>query len=160
MDTTTLADLINGSLPWRQLKEILSGTMSADRFDLYRQVMRSRAGFDEIPLPLAEYLYVASAHGRIVKCDCGHQVGPVAENWKRASRILVPEREELLEEIYGPCHRCDPRWMELREYYCPGCWSLLEVEAVPPGYPVESGFEPGINTFYSDFPGRPAPGVR
>ena len=50
--------------------------------------------------------------------------------------------------------------MELHEYYCPGCWSLLEVEAVPPGYPVVSGFEPGIETFYSDFLGRPAPGAR
>jgi len=33
-------------------------------------------------------------------------------------------------------------------------------EAVRPGYPVVSGFEPGPGTFYSDFPGRPARGAR
>src|SRR5450759_2595615 len=46
---------------------------------------------------------------------------------------------------------------ELHEFYCPGCWSLLEVEAVPPGYPAVFDFEPDIDTFYADFLGRPAP---
>ncbi len=162
IDTKTLADLIDGRLPWRQMKEILSGTKTADRFDLYLQVMQSRAKFDEkILLPLAEHLYVvAGTEGRVVKCDCGHQFGPVTENWKHGARILVRDTEELLEEIYDPYHRCDPRWMELREYYCPGCWSLLEVEAVPPGYPVVFDFEPDIDTFYADFLGRPAPDTR
>ena len=162
IDTKTLADLIDGKLPWRQMKEILSGTTTADRFDLYLQVMQSRVRFGEkILLPLAEHLYVvAGAEGRVVKCDCGHQFGPVTKNWKHAARILVRDTEELLEEIYDPYHRCDPRWMELREYYCPGCWSLLEVEAVPPGYPVVFDFEPDIDTFYSDYLGRPAPDTR
>lgn len=50
--------------------------------------------------------------------------------------------------------------MELHKYYCPGCWSLLAVEAVPPGSLVVSVFEPGIGTFYSDFPGPSTPAAR
>ena len=57
------------------------------------------------------------------------------------------DTEELLEEIYDPYHRCDPQWMQLREFYCPGCFALLEVEAVPPGYPVLYDFKPDIDAF-------------
>ncbi len=28
--------------------------------------------------------------------------------------IFVRDTVDLLEEIYDPCHRCDPRWMGLR----------------------------------------------
>ena len=110
---------------------------SIRRFDLYLQVLQERVAFDDkILLPLAEHLFVVARDGqRVVKCDCGYVFGPVDRNWKRETRILVRDSEELLEEIYDPYHRCDPEWMELWEYFCPGCWSLLEVEVVPPGYP-------------------------
>ena len=44
--------------------------------------------------------------------------------------------------------------MELRELICPGCAALLEVEAVPPGYPLTFDFLPDLETFYSDWLGR------
>jgi acetone carboxylase gamma subunit len=46
--------------------------------------------------------------------------------------------------------------MELREFYCPGCFTLLEVEAVPPGYPVLFDFQPDIEGFY-EWLGLPLP---
>ncbi|MCL4314069.1 MAG: acetone carboxylase subunit gamma [Actinobacteria bacterium] len=157
MDQATLADLIDGKLPWHQLKEVLSGTKDIDRFDLYLEVMQSRVAFPEkILLPLAEHLYVVSSGDgrRLVKCDCGYEFGPLERNWKESAAVLVRDSEELLEEIYDPWHRCDPAWMELREFYCPGCWSLLELEAVPPGYPVIFDFRPDIDTFYREYLGR------
>lgn len=159
LDRSTLADMLDGRLPWSQLKEILSGTKDRNRFDLYLEILQSRTSFPErILLPLAEHLYVVAKRGaRVVKCDCGHEFGPLEENWKHHCRILVRDSEELLEEIYDRWHRCDPSWMELREYYCPGCWTLLEVEAVPPGYPVLFDFRPDIDAFYRDFLGREAP---
>ena len=39
--------------------------------------------------------------------------------------------------------------MELREYYCPGCLRQLEVEALPPGYPVVHEFLPDVEGFYA-----------
>ena len=52
---------------------------------------------------------------------------------------------------------CDPEWMELREYFCPACWCLLEVEAVPPGYPVVFDFLPDLETFYREWLDREIP---
>ena len=49
----------------------------------------------------------------------------------------------------------DPRWNELREYYDPVSMTLLDVESVPPGYPVVHEFLPDLETFYADWLGRP-----
>ena len=159
LDRAGLADLLDGRLPWQQLKGVMSGTKDPARFDLYLQVLQERASFeDTILLPLAEHLFVVARNGqRVVICDCGHEFGPLDRNWKHEARILVRDSEALLEEIYDTYHRCDPNWMELREFYCPGCWSLLEVDAVPPGYPVLFDFKPDIDAFYESFLGRPAP---
>ena len=159
LDRAGLADLLDGKLPWQQLKGVMSGTKDPARFDLYLQVLQERATFEDmILLPLAEHLFVVARNGqRVVICDCGYEFGALDQNWKHAARILVRDSEALLEEIYDTYHRCDPNWMELREYFCPGCWSLLEVEAVPPGYPVLFDFKPDIDAFYESFLGRLAP---
>ena len=52
---------------------------------------------------------------------------------------------------------CDPNWQELREYICPGCFRLLDVEAVPPGYPTIFNFLPDIDNFYEKWLGKKAP---
>jgi acetone carboxylase gamma subunit len=160
MDKATFADLLDGSLPWDRVKTIMSGAKDAERFDLYVEILAERTGIpDPILLPLGEHLFVVARGGaRVVICDCGHTFGPLERNWKEGARILVRDSEELLEEIYDPYHRCDPAWMQLREFYCPGCFALLEVEAVPPGYPVLYDFEPDIDAFYEQFLGRKAPG--
>ena len=159
LDRAGLADLLDGRLPWQQLKGVMSGTKDPARFDLYLQVLQERASFEDIILlPLAEHLFAVARNGqRVVICDCGHEFGPMDRNWKHVARILVRDSEALLEEIYDTYHRCDPNWMELREYYCPGCWSLLEVEAVPPGYPLTFDFLPDLEGFYEDFLGEPLP---
>ena len=45
----------------------------------------------------------------------------------------------------------------LREFYCPGCYTLLEVEACPPGYPVQFDFLPDLEAFHEKVLGRPLP---
>ena len=45
----------------------------------------------------------------------------------------------------------------LREYFCPGCKTLLEVEAVPPGYPISHDFVPDLEGFYGEWLGRELP---
>jgi acetone carboxylase gamma subunit len=159
IDKATLADLLDGSLPWDSLKGVMSGQKDPGRFDLYVEILAEQTDLaGPILLPLGEHLFVVAREGeRLVVCDCGHTFGPVERNWKEASRVLVRDTEELLEEIYDTYHRCDPEWMELREFYCPGCFSLLEVEAVPPGYPVMHDFQPDIDAFYEQYLGRPAP---
>ena len=44
-----------------------------------------------------------------------------------------------------------PVEMELREYYDPLDGTLLDVELVPPGYPIVHNFEPDLEAFYNDW---------
>ena len=51
----------------------------------------------------------------------------------------------------------DPAWQVYREYCCPDCGVLLDVEAPTPWYPVLHDFEPDIPTFYRDWLGLAVP---
>jgi acetone carboxylase gamma subunit len=155
-----IRDLIDGNLPWQAAKPIMSEFKDADRFAIYVEILQDRVPWKErILLPIGEHLYIVQkgegAAGRVVKCDCGHEFGPATESWKLGALVYVRDDRESLDEIYPGARKCDPEWMELREYYCPGCKTQLEVEAVPPGYPVVFDFEPDIDGFYRDWLKKP-----
>ena len=92
---------------------------------------------------------------RIVKCCCGHEFGDYRVNWKLSALIFVRDKEEDLQEIYRGSEQPDPNWVQLREYYCPGCGSQLEVEAVPRGTPPDFELLPDLDRFYREWLGRP-----
>lgn len=158
-DKKTLEKMIDGELPWGQLEEIISGEKDPNRFEKMMEILEERTEWDEkIILPLQEHLYIVAKDGeRIVKCDCGHEFGDYRENWKKKSQVRVRDTKEELQELYPEYMASDPDWMEIREYYCPGCFTLLDTEAVPPGYPSIFNFLPDIDTFYEEWLGRPAP---
>ncbi len=157
--TDVVADLIDGKLPWEQTKRIMSDYKDLDRFDKYIEVLQARVPWKEqILLPIGEHLHIVQKGGeRIVKCDCGQEFGSYTENWKLQAFIFVRDTEELLEELYPGPKACDPTLQEIREFICPGCGTLLEVEAVPPGYPVNFDFLPDLEGFYEKILGRPLP---
>lgn len=158
-DIPTIEALIDGKLPWSRVQEIMSSYKDRDRFQKYRAIVQERmAGSDPVILPIGEKLaIVRSAAGFVVRCFCGYEFGDYRKNWKLAARIRVRDTEESLEELYPGRRKCDPRWMEIRELICPGCASLLEVEAVPPGYPVIFEFLPDLEGFYEAFLAEPLP---
>lgn len=139
-------DLIDGKLPWADTKEIMSSQKDVDRFEKVKEIMQDRVEWDEkILLPLGIHLYiVAKGNEKIVKCSCGHEFGDYRKNWKESALIYVRDTEEKLEEIYPGPTKCNTEWMELREFYCPGCGIMLDVEAMPPGYPIVFKFEPDL----------------
>jgi acetone carboxylase gamma subunit len=158
-DKKTLERMIDGDLPWDELKPIISGRKDPNRFEIILEILQERVSWNEkILLPLHEHLYVVSKNGqRIVKCDCGYEFGDYRENWKLKCRVRVRDTEESIGELYPKYMGCDPDWEELREYLCPGCLALLDVEAVPPGYPTIFNFLPDIDAFYEKWLGRKAP---
>ncbi len=158
-DKRTLERMIEGKLSWDELKSIISGTKDADRFEKLLGILQERVKWPEkIILPLHEHLYIVlKENQRIVKCDCGYEFGDYKENWKIKSRIRVRDTFESIEELYLKDMGSDPEWQELREYFCPGCFTLLDVEAVPPGYPTIFNFLPDIDSFYEKWLGRKAP---
>ncbi len=151
--------MIAGDLTWNELRPIISGRKDPDRFDMILEILQEHVPWKEkIILPLHEHLYIVSKGGeRIVKCDCGYEFGDYKVNWKTKCRVRVRDTAETIEELYPPYMGSDPDWEELREYFCPGCFTLLDVEAVPPGYPTVFNFLPDIDTFYEKWLGRKAP---
>ena len=152
-----LKDLIEGKLDWPRVKQIMSSPKDADRFEKYIALMQERVRWPEkILLPLGEHLYiVAKGKQRIVKCDCGCEFGDWRENWKLKALVYVRNTRQKLAEIYPGPRSPDPAWCEIREFYCPGCGAQLEVENVPPGYPVTFDFLPDIDAFYAQWVGKP-----
>ena len=158
-DEQTIAQLINGKLSWSKTKEIISGPKDPARFDQVIDILQAAVPWKEkILLPLAEHLFIVKKGAeQIIKCSCGHEFGDYRRNWKFEARVYVRDTRESLRELYRAYEHCDPEWMELREFYCPGCYALLEVEAVPPGYPVIQDFLPDLEGFYKNILGRDLP---
>lgn len=154
-----IESLIDGTIPFDDAKDMMSAFKDSGRFDKYREILQERTDWDDtILLPLTDHLYVVNNGGdRVTKCDCGQEFGDYQENWKHEALINVRDSSQDLQEIYPKAMHSDPDWMVLREYFCPGCKTQLEVETVPPGYPIIFDFQPYIDDFYEDWLGKPAP---
>ena len=154
-----IRDLMSGQLPWPQTKRIMSAYKDEDRFFKVLEVLQDRVSWPEkILLPVGEHLFIVQAKkARVTKCECGHEFGDYAKNWKLKANIRVRNTETSLREIYPNNDIPDPTWMEIREFLCPTCGTLLEVEACAPGYPIVHEFEPDLEGFYSDWLKQPLP---
>lgn len=154
-----IADLMAGTLPWPQAKRIMSSYKDADRFQKAIEVLQESVPWDEpIVLPVGESLFIVRTRdGCETRCRCGHGFGDHRRNWKLSALIRIRKTPEDLGEIYPHSDVCDGDWMELREFICPGCATLLEVEACAPGYPVIHDFEPDLEGFYREWLGIPFP---
>lgn len=159
-DRKTIEELIDGKLPFRQVHKILSSFKDPDRFDQYVAILQDRVPYDDkIILPYGLHLNIVlkKTGERVVKCDCGHEFCEYTTNWKLHANIYVRDTDEKIMELFPKYMGCDPRWMILREFYCPSCFTMLEVEAVPPGYPFIFDFQPDIEAFYEKWLKRPVP---
>jgi acetone carboxylase gamma subunit len=158
-DIAELERLIEGKLPWTRVQEIMKAPKDADRFDKWVAILQRQVPWKEqILLPLTSNLFIIAKDGeRIVRCRCGQDFGDYRVNWKLSALIHVREDAAALEQIYHGREKPDPSWMQLREYYCPGCGSQLEVEAMPRGAPPDFELLPDLDTFYREWLGRPLP---
>jgi acetone carboxylase gamma subunit len=157
LEPETLAALYDERLTRREVRDIQSGYKNPDRFDQWLALLQSRAGYDErILLPAGEGLNIVAVAGGepVIRCDCGHELCDWRANWKLDAVVHVRKTDEAMREVYPAMAHGDPEWMELREYYCPSCARQLEVESLPPGYPVVHEFLPDLEGFYRDWLGR------
>ncbi len=158
-DQSTIRDLVLRRLSPRYVQQMQMAPADPDRFGSYIAVRQELALHgDAIVLPLTERLDIVDHQGRPeVRCQCGELFGDYRENWKLRAAIFVRDSAELLAEIYGDGHGYDPALVEFREYICPGCGWLLDLETVPPGTPVIFEFLPDLGTFYREWLGREPP---
>lgn len=160
-DRADVERLMDGTLAWPAVQEMMREAKDPDRFDVFVSILQSRVPWDDqILLPLTPALSIVAKDSgdRVVKCRCGHEFGDYRVNWKLSALVHVRDTEESLSEVYVGREMPDPAWVQVREYVCPGCGSQLEVEAVPRGCPPDFEFLPDLDTFYEQWLGRPLPG--
>ncbi len=75
-------------------------------------------------VPLGEYLRIDRlASGALtVVCRCGYRFGPADKNWKDAAAV-----QSVAPEALGPRRRLH-RDLEIRQFICPSCATLLSTE--------------------------------
>ncbi len=140
-----IADLLRGRLPSDELEQVQRHEKDPDRFRKVIEIEQDRLGWgDPILVCLQEHLFVVETPDgkRVVRCDCGHEFGDYRVNWKEAA--LVYERDSSDGGVYRGPRAASPDWHVLREFYCPGCLTQLDVELVPRGYPFIFNFLPDI----------------
>lgn len=154
-----IEDIVRGEAPVDLITRMQRSPKDSDRFDKYLRVLQNRAKWkDKILLPIGEHLYIVERENdksRVVKCDCGQEFGDYRENWKLEALIYIRDTDAKLEEIYPGVRKPNKELCEVREYICPGCGTLLEVEASAPGCPPVFSFLPDIDGFYEEWLGRP-----
>lgn len=130
--------LVDGEMPLEMIHELIRmPSKDEDRFWKYLEVLQEKVDWPErILARISDHLYVVAKDGggRVVKCDCGQEFGDYRVNWKLNALVHCRRTPEQFGEVFsvvGP----DPDYVEVREYYCPGCQAQLGVEVVPIGYP-------------------------
>ncbi|NHB44165.1 acetone carboxylase subunit gamma [Helicobacter pylori] len=155
-----IKNLVEGNLDWNTVLKMLSMPKDHERFQMYLKVLQDKVDFDDkIVLPLGPHLFVVQDAQKkwVIKCSCGHAFCAPEENWKLHANIYVRDTAEKMEEVYPKLLASDTNWQVYREYICPDCGILLDVEAPTPWYPVIHDFEPDIETFYKDWLGIQPP---
>jgi acetone carboxylase gamma subunit len=157
--------LVEGKLPWEDVKKMIRlHPKDADRFWKYLEVLQEKVPWKEkILLRISDHLYIVAKQGggRVVKCDCGQEFGDYRVNWKLSCRVYVRKtRQEMAEVVTIEEAVPNSDLVEMREFYCPGCFALLGVEVVPAGYPVIFEMLPDLDTFYRDWLGKGLPDER
>jgi acetone carboxylase gamma subunit len=159
LDMDTVRKLVDGDLPWNELaSDLLPNPKDKDRFQKVRQAYEERVDWnDPILMPLNDHLFVVGTeNGRKIKTACGEVLCDANANWKKSCQVRVREDEDELAELYGP--EQTPAWsFQLREFMCPRCYELVEVESLPSAYPVVRRFKPDIDEFYEEWLDEPAP---
>ncbi|RKZ11782.1 acetone carboxylase subunit gamma [bacterium] len=153
--------LVSGDISRDESRRLLKmDPKDPERFWTYLEVLQDRVKWkDKILLRISDHLYIVKKEKtgeRLVKCECGHELGDYRVNWKTAANVRIRATQEEMSKVYFPATAVpEPKWNEIREFFCPNCFTQIGVEVVPPGYPLLFEFLPDLDRFYSEFLGRP-----
>lgn len=93
---------------------------------------------------ITEYLDI-DLTGELWTCNrCENALISAHDSYKRGCRVRVRDPREIHDpgnSEFSLNLAPDPEWCQLIEYYCPGCFVLLETEYLPPGYPPTHDIE-------------------
>jgi acetone carboxylase, gamma subunit len=152
--------LVRRELAWPDLFKLMREPKSATRFDETIAALQELVPWRErILLPLGENLFIVAKNGRaIIKTMGGAELCAWNENWKMKCRVIIRNTPAALKKLFPAEHlTIDVNLVEIREWICPASGMLLDVDCVPPTYPVEVDFTPDLKVFYEEWLGRKLP---
>lgn len=92
---------------------------------------------------VTEYLDIDLESERWQCHNCRQDLGPARDNYKHACQVNQRDPREVHQPIiegeytFAP----DPDWVRIVEFHCPGCFTQIETEYLPPGHPVTHDIE-------------------
>lgn len=152
--------LVNRELAWPDLFKMMREPKSETRFDETLEAMQEIVPWKEkILMPLGENLFIVAKGGKaIIKTMGGAELCAWNENWKMKCRVIIRRTKADLKKVFAVEHlTIDTNLVEIREWICPKSGMLLDVDCVPPTYPVEVDFTPDLKAFYEKWLGRKLP---
>lgn len=82
---------------------------------------------------------------------CNYEIGSAHKSYKEGLLVYVRDPREIHRPILDPklyefTFSPDHTWVQIVEYYCPGCATMMEVEYLPPGHPPTYDMEFDIHS--------------
>ena len=110
-------------------------------------------------IPMTEYLTIDLGTEQWVCRVCEHELGSARGNYKEGMLVYARDPREIHKPILNPelyefTFAPDPKWVQILEYYCPGCGTLMEAEYLPPGHPPVNDMEFDMDALKKQWSGR------
>lgn len=90
---------------------------------------------------------------------CNHTIAPARSNYKEGLLVYARDPREIHRPILDPdlyeyTFAPDPTWVQIVEYYCPECATMVEVDYLPPGHPPLHDMEFDIDALKERYLGK------
>jgi len=86
---------------------------------------------------------------------CGHELISARENYKKGCLVYARNPREIWDPVvdeplnFAP----DPNWVNVVEFYCPQCGTMIENEVLPLGHPITYDMELDIDAIKNKYLG-------
>jgi acetone carboxylase gamma subunit len=110
-------------------------------------------------VPMTEYLQVDLEREMWMCRVCATDLGPARSPYKEGLLVYARDPREIHKPILNPelyefTFAPDPKWVQILEYYCPDCGTLMEAEYLPPGHPPVNDMEFDLDALKKQWNGR------
>ena len=111
-------------------------------------------------IAMTEYLRIDLESERWECRVCSRDIASARDNYKEGLLVHARDPSEvhkpILDESYEFTFAPDPEWVQIVEYYCPECGSMMEVEYLTPGHPPLHDMEFDIDALKAQWAERGA----
>ena len=92
---------------------------------------------------ITEYLDVDLINEMWVCNVCGNELISATKNYKKGCLAYARDPRDIWDPVVDEPHNFapDPNWVNVVEFYCPSCGTMIENEVLPIGHPITYDIE-------------------